>query len=156
MSLSPPPFRRIGPSYSQQQPPVILVYTENTINRPIRSPWTSSSSTPIQPTLQTLQDAVLDEQPQLVFRNVRSLSGVIGHETKPTSRSNTVSVLGAAADEYLWAHGYRPGSIRLIREVYEDSAGTNDFVDRLSAAGLAITEARYLFSLINKPHSVNA
>jgi hypothetical protein len=59
-------------------------------------------------------------------------------------------MLGTAADEYLWAHSYQPGSIQLIQEMYERAAGMDDFVDELAAAGLAMTEARYIFTLINK------
>jgi hypothetical protein len=69
---------------------------------------------------------------------------------KPTTRTNQISMLGTAADDYLWAHGYQPGSVRLIREMYERAAGMSDFVDALTVAGLAMTEARYIFSLINK------
>ena len=76
--------------------------------------------------------------------------GIVGYETKPTTRANRSSSLGPAADDYLWAHGYQRGSVRLIREVYEKSGGMNDFVDELAGAGLAITEARYIFSLIDK------
>jgi hypothetical protein len=50
-------------------------------------------------------------------------------------------MLGTAADEYLWAHGYQPGSVRLIREMYERATEMSNFVDELTAAGLAVTEA---------------
>jgi len=89
-----------------------------------------------------------EEQPQLTFRHTRVLTGIIGHETRPTARPST-TVLGAAADEYLWAHGYEPGSVRVIQRLYERARGMNEFVDELAAAGVSITEARYIFNLIH-------
>lgn len=65
-------------------------------------------------------------------------------------------MLGCTADDYLWAHGYEPGSIRIIQQEYERADEVNDFVDNLAAAGMAVTEARYLYALIHDRNAVEA
>jgi hypothetical protein len=63
--------------------------------------------------------------------------------------SNIVtSVLGQAADEYLHAHGYLPGTIRLIQNFFEAAASKEDFVNTIVQHGVPVAEAAYLHSLI--------
>lgn len=59
------------------------------------------------------------------------------------------SPLGVRANNYLWAHGYQPGSIRLIQRAYESANGIDDFTTELGDAGVPIAEGRYIFSLID-------
>lgn len=60
----------------------------------------------------------------------------------------TSSALNPAANNYLWAHGYQPGSIRLIQDMYERARDMSAFVNDLAHAGVPIAEGRYIFSLI--------
>ena len=62
---------------------------------------------------------------------------------------NVHSALGPAVNHYLWAHGYQPGSIRLIQDIYERADDVDSFVDQLADAGVPIAEGRYISSLIN-------
>lgn len=57
--------------------------------------------------------------------------------------------MGPRADAYFSAHGYRPGSVMLIQNTYENADGIDDFVRRLAGEGVPITEARYIYALIN-------
>lgn len=57
--------------------------------------------------------------------------------------------MGTRADEYFSAHGYRPGTVRLIQKVYEEASDMNAFTDKLSRQGIPITEARYMYTLIS-------
>jgi hypothetical protein len=86
--------------------------------------------------------------PQHIFRHIRQLSGIVGSESTPSTMTSN-SALGPAANLYLWAHGYQPGSIRLIQEKYERAESMASFVDELADAGIPIAEGRYIFSLIS-------
>ena len=77
------------------------------------------------------------------------VSGVVHDETEVTPMSIS-SLLGNAADEYLWAHGYQPRSVDLIQQKYEQSNSVEDFSAALAAAGMAAAEARYLYKLITQ------
>ena len=57
--------------------------------------------------------------------------------------------MGMHANEYFSAHGYLPGTVRLIQKLYEEANDMNTFVDRLSGEGVPITEARYMYTLIH-------
>ena len=57
--------------------------------------------------------------------------------------------MGSRADEYFWAHGYLPGTVRLIQKTYEEADGISAFVDRLSREGVPIAEAQYMYNIIN-------
>ena len=57
--------------------------------------------------------------------------------------------MGVRANEYFSAHGYLPGTMRLIQRVYEEAEDMNAFVDQLSGEGVPITEARYMYALIH-------
>jgi len=59
------------------------------------------------------------------------------------------SALNPAVGRYLWAHGYQPGSIRLIQNMYERANDMDSFVDELADAGIPVTEGQYIFTLIN-------
>ena len=61
---------------------------------------------------------------------------------------SVLSMLGNAANEYLWAHGYQPKSVELIQRAYEESP--EEFVQTLAAAGMALAEAQYLYNLITR------
>lgn len=56
--------------------------------------------------------------------------------------------MGARADDYLSAHGYRPGSIQLIQKAYEEADNVDDFAAKLSDEGVVIAEGRYIYTLI--------
>jgi hypothetical protein len=63
--------------------------------------------------------------------------------------SNIVtSALGQSADEYLHAHGYLPGTIRLIQNFFEEAVTKEDFVNTIVHNGFPIAEVVYLHSLI--------
>lgn len=90
------------------------------------------------------------EMPQgNVFRLVRDISGIIGYETEPT-RGPRTTVLGPAADQYFWAHGYLPGTVNLIQRSYARSTGREDFVEELKQSGVPVTEAIYMYTLISQ------
>ena len=84
-----------------------------------------------------------------VHRHIRTISGVIRDKTEVTSMTGS-SLLGNAADEYLWTHGYQPRSVDLIQQGYEQSNSTEDFVEALAVAGMAMAEAHYLYRLITR------
>ena len=50
--------------------------------------------------------------------------------------------MGTCADQYFSAHGYQPGTVRLIQKVYEEAGDMNAFVNHLSGQGVPITEAQ--------------
>lgn len=58
-------------------------------------------------------------------------------------------MLSPAADYYLWAHGYQPGSIRLIQDMYERAENMDCFIDELAKAGVPVAEGQYIFTLIH-------
>jgi hypothetical protein len=60
------------------------------------------------------------------------------------------SLLGNAANEYLWSHGYQQRSVELIQQNYEQSNSAEDFVEVLAAAGMAAAEAHYIYKLITR------
>ena len=57
--------------------------------------------------------------------------------------------MGMRADQYFLAHGYQPGTVRLIQKVYEEAGDMNAFVNHLSGQGVPITEAQYMYSIID-------
>lgn len=57
-------------------------------------------------------------------------------------------MMGAHADAYFSAHGYKAGTVRLIQRAFEEADGMDDFVNRLSKEGVPITEAQYMYTLI--------
>ena len=80
------------------------------------------------------------------------ISGIVRDEMEVTPMLMPISsMLGNAADEYLWAHGYQPRSVHLIQQKYERSNSAEDFIAALAAAGMAAAEARYLYNLITQP-----
>jgi len=62
----------------------------------------------------------------------------------------SISLLGNAADEYLWAHGYLQKTVDLIQWEYEQSYDMEDFVNALAKTGMAVAEAQYLYKLISR------
>ena len=83
-----------------------------------------------------------------IFRHTRDLSGIVGSEDTPSPKVNNPN-LNAATNEYLWAHGYQGGTIRLIQQIYEGSETVVSFMERLTASGgISIAEAQYIHSLI--------
>jgi hypothetical protein len=58
------------------------------------------------------------------------------------------SALGAAADNYLYAHGYLPGTVRLIQQIFEAAPTKDAFVKNLAEQGIPVAEVIYLHSLI--------
>ena len=77
------------------------------------------------------------------------MTGIVGCELVPSTMSVNM-VLGPAADNYLWAHGYQPGSIQLIQRSYERATDMESFVNQLADAGVPIAEGHYVFSLIHE------
>ena len=99
--------------------------------------------------LQTLHPAaVLQPLSRPIYSHIRDCTGIIGSSTSPSS-STTSSLMGTRADEYFSAHGYRPGTVRLIQKVYEEASDMNAFTDKLSRQEIPITEARYMYTLIS-------
>lgn len=86
-----------------------------------------------------------------MFRQIRTLTGeIIEHEFEATSMPTSTSLLGRAADEYIWVQGFAQGSASLIRHAYRRSNSEGDFVHHLSKEGMAVVEARYLYNLITQ------
>ena len=83
-----------------------------------------------------------------VFRYVRHLSGIVGFEYTPSTMTAAGSALSPAANHSLWAHGYQPGSIRLIQGMYKGAEDMSTFVNELANTSIPIAEGRYIFSLI--------
>lgn len=83
-----------------------------------------------------------------IFRCVRTFSGVIGHEYTPTTM-NITSSLNYAARYYLWAHGYQPGTISLIQEVYERAESQENFSHELyDNGGIPVAQGEFIYWLI--------
>ena len=57
-------------------------------------------------------------------------------------------MMGLHADAYFSAHGYKPGTVRLIQRAFEEADEMDTFVTRLSREGVPITEAQYMYTLI--------
>jgi hypothetical protein len=94
-------------------------------------------------------DAVQDDD-RIVYRHKRSLEGIVGECYFDDQPTIVTSALGQAADEYLHAHGYQPGSIRLIQKFFEEAGTKDDFVSRMAQHGVPVAEAVYLHSLVVK------
>ena len=83
-----------------------------------------------------------------VFRYVQNLSGIVSQELTPSNAMGS-SALNPSATSYLWAHGYQPQSIRLIREMYERATDVDSFVDGFADTNISVAEAQYFFFLIH-------
>ena len=131
-------MHHIGTSSLQQRLPAAPVNIQAMRNPQARQPQSPD------PTVHMLSAATREH----VFRYVRNLSGVVGHELTPSTMTTMSSALNPAINHYLWAHGYQPGSIQLIQEIYERARDMSAFVDDLAGAGIPIAEGRYIYSLI--------
>jgi len=89
-----------------------------------------------------------DNSRKVIYRYKRSLEGIVGqyHTDDPTT--TVASALGPAADNYLHAHGYLPGTVRLIQQMFEVASTKEAFVEALAQQGVPVAEAIYLHSLI--------
>jgi len=77
----------------------------------------------------------------------------VGHCYVYEAATIVTSALGSAADDYLHAHGYLPGTIRLIQRFFEEAATKADFVQTIAQHGVPVAEADYLHSLILREDS---
>jgi len=135
-------------AYPQQPPFITPVNSRARISSPVPPPWAPSSSSATRPAQHTPPEPVPGRKSRPIFRNIRSLSGIVGCEITPTYRTNS-SMLGTYADNYLWAHGYQPGSVHLIQQAYERASGVDDFANELASSGVPVAEGQYIFSLID-------
>jgi hypothetical protein len=78
---------------------------------------------------------------------IRTFKGIIGHTTSPLFSAGG-SMMGAHADAYFSAHGYKSGTVRMIQRAYKEADGMDAFVNRLSGEGVPIAEAQYMYTLI--------
>ena len=101
------------------------------------------------PSKQSLHPATTSQPfPQPVYSYIRNCTGIVGSRTSPSPSAGFL-LMGMRANEYFSAHGYLPGTVRLIQKLYEEANDMNTFVDRLSGEGVPITEARYMYTLIH-------
>ena len=109
------------------------------------SPPTHGSSTITPPRAPIYPQA---DSGTCVFRHTQDLSGIVGSERVLSPRADNPN-LNAATNEYLWAHGYKGGTIKLIQQMYEESESVTHFTERLAASGgISIAEAQYIYFLI--------
>lgn len=90
---------------------------------------------------------------QVIYRYKRSFEGIVGEHLVDEPSNIVTSALGHAADEYLHAHGYFPGTVRLIQNFFEEAATKEEFVATVARHGIPIAEAAYLHSLIVKKNT---
>lgn len=93
---------------------------------------------------------VMQDNKKVVYRYKQSLEGIVGEYHADEPSTVVMSALGQAADEYLHAHGYLPGTIHLIQNFFEEAATKDCFVNKVARHGVPIAEAAYLHSLIVK------
>jgi len=83
-----------------------------------------------------------------IYRYKRSLEGIVGHCYEDEAVTIVTSALGTAADEYLHAHGYLPGTIRLIQRFFEEPLRNQILCRRLHNTGSLLQRlATYIPSL---------
>lgn len=85
---------------------------------------------------------------RVIYRYQRSIQGIVGQYYTDEPSTIVTSALGQAADEYLHAHGYLPGTVRLIQNFFEVAMTKEDFVNMIAEQGVPVAEAVYLHSLI--------
>jgi hypothetical protein len=91
---------------------------------------------------------------EFIYRNIRTLSGVIGSYSRPHSTVYQIpdgrDSLGFWADYYIESHGFTHEAIKGIYDAFENAADPEDFANRLAGGGMAIDEANFLCALIQK------
>jgi hypothetical protein len=84
-----------------------------------------------------------------VYSHIRDLTGITdsiyGTSLPPKYE---VQEIGRHAGYYLQAHGYTQETINDITGLYARSATVEDFVEVLNSGGMAATEIRWLWDLI--------
>ena len=84
-----------------------------------------------------------------IWSYIRNLHGVIGVLYQPMPTSHQSPSLGNLADDYLHAHGYTPATIDFIVSIIKSSVSVDEFIEVLTMHGLARTEARFLWDIID-------
>jgi hypothetical protein len=85
-----------------------------------------------------------------VHSHIRNLSGIIDTIYGTTSELPHYQPheIGRHASYYLQAHGYGMDSINLIALIWAKNDTVDKFVDAIGAFGMAATEIRWLWDLI--------
>ena len=89
-----------------------------------------------------------------IYHFVHALSGIVGELKNPKDDVDqedypSPGVLGLTAERYLRAHGYRASAVWAILYAFNESYDPQEFVSHLSAKGMPILEAEYMFELIS-------
>lgn len=90
---------------------------------------------------------VPDLGPSFVYRHVRTLRGIEATFSTPRAEDVQAPSSGPAADMFLQAFGFDLPSRLLIARALQTSPSMADFVSTLSARGLPVLEAKYIYLL---------
>jgi hypothetical protein len=87
----------------------------------------------------------------ITFQHVCNLTGIMAMLLDPPAVEDDTPLpfLGNLAKLYLQTHGYDTSSVLHISCSYQQSSSADDFVNSLSCKGLHVTEAKFLWDIIN-------
>lgn len=88
---------------------------------------------------------------QKVHQHVRNLQGIVETLVQPSAVEDKTPwpFLGDTAMDYLRSHGYDTPSVLHIASIYQQAHSDEDFVNQLADKGLPVTEARFLYRIID-------
>ncbi|KAG1807732.1 hypothetical protein EV424DRAFT_1543714 [Suillus variegatus] len=96
------------------------------------------------------------KQPCMIYRYVRSLTGIVGEEYGPPDPNIRDSedypprgLLGLAAEKYLDAHGYKGSAVFHILLGFKEAYSPLDFVNYICPRGIPQAEVIYIYELIS-------
>ncbi|RDX44773.1 hypothetical protein OH76DRAFT_1486797 [Lentinus brumalis] len=89
----------------------------------------------------------VDLGPGFVYQHVRNLRGIKSTHSVPVADRLSVPSCGSAADTFLQAFGYDVESKVIVERELSQSVEMGDFVRRMSAHGLPVLEAKYIWYL---------
>ncbi|KAG2089111.1 hypothetical protein BD769DRAFT_1680110 [Suillus cothurnatus] len=95
-------------------------------------------------------------KPCMIYRYVRSLTGIVGEEYGPLDPNIHDSkdyppcgLLGQAAEKYLDAHGYKGSAVFHILLGFKEAYSPLDFVNYICPRGIPQAEVVYIYELIS-------
>lgn len=95
-------------------------------------------------------------KPCMIYRYVRSLTGIVGEEYGPLDPNIRDSkdypprgLLGPAAEKYLDAHGYKGSAVFHILLGFKEAYSPLDFVNYICPRGIPQAEVVYIYELIS-------
>lgn len=86
---------------------------------------------------------------QCVYQHIREIFGTVGFSGESCHEPVAPPSLGLLTDAYLQAHGYSINAALIIRRAYSDAQDADAFVEQVSAWGVAVKEAKFVWLLLS-------